>query len=207
MNRPSLVTRFIATRFIALLLLLACGAVIVEWLAGGASWWQGMLALFMAMQTLSAVGKVSRYKRWSAQWQAMAEPAIASASASYREGGDDSVKQGSATTAKAPRSGWLRVVVAMLLALAIPVYVGQDVERASPALASLWLAICFCLGFRLLRRISRRGVKGGEQRSASQNREAENPFVTWVMDRPSSSPSRADTVRNLPEYSTRLLSR
>ena len=60
MNRPSLVTRLIASRFMALVLLLACGAVIVEWLTGGASWWQGMLALLMAMQTLSAVGKVSR---------------------------------------------------------------------------------------------------------------------------------------------------
>jgi hypothetical protein len=191
----------------ALVLLLACGAVIVEWLTGGASWWQGMLALLMAMQTLSAVGKVSRYKRWSAQWQAMAEPAIASQRTSYHQGGDDSVTKRSTTTAKAQRSGWLRVVVAMLLALAIPLYVGQDIDRASPALACLWLAICVYLGFRLLRRISRRGVKDGEQRSAPQNREVENPFVTWVVNRPSSSPSRAYAVRNLPEYSARLLSR
>ena len=207
MNQPSMITRLMASRFIALVLLLASGAVVVQWLTGGASWWQGILALLMAMQTLSAVGKVSRYKAWAAKWQAMAESVGATRNTSHSQP-EETVNQNPASTAKAPRSGRLRVVLAALLAFAIPLYVGEDIDRASPALACLWLAICLYLGFRLLRRVMRRdGGKRHEQRTAPQKREAENPFVTWVMHRPSSSPSRAEATHALPDYCARLLTR
>jgi hypothetical protein len=204
MNQPSILTRLMASRFVALLLLLACGAVILECVADGASWWLGFIALLTALQTLSAVSQVRRYKQWAAKWQAMAEPVGAPRRIPPNQL-EEVVRQNPASTAKEPRRGRLRIIVAALLALAIPVYVGDGSDRVSSALACLWLAACLYLAFRLLRRVMRRGAKRHEPRTAPGMREVENPFVTWVTDRASSSPSRAEATRALPDYCARLL--
>lgn len=207
MTRPSALTRLMASRFVALVLMFASGAVLVGWVAGDAPWWLAIVAVLTQMQTLAAIGRVRRYKDWAAKWQAMAEPVggLRGIPQSQREEG---VRQTPASPAKAPRRGRLRIFVAALLALGIPLYVGGDTDAASPALAGLWLAVCSYLCFRLVRRVTRRrGQKRGEQANVPQKREAESPFVTWVMNRPSSSPSRAEATRALPDYCGRLLTR
>jgi hypothetical protein len=204
MKRPSALTRLMGAPLIALVLLLASGAVFVGWLAGGAPWWLGFIALFMALQTLSAVGQVSRYKAWSAKWQAMGEPVGAPRRIPPNRG-EEVVRQTPASSPKEPRRGRLRLIVAALLALAIPIYAGNGSDTVSPALTCLWLAACLYLAFRLLRRLMRRSPKRHDQEAAPRTREAESAFVTWVMNRPSSSPSRAEATRALPDYCLRLL--
>ena len=188
MKRPSLLTRLMGARLIALVLLIACGVVFVGWFEGGAPWWLGFVALFTALQTLSSVGQVRRYKAWAAKWQAMGEPM----SAPPR------------LIEKKRRHGWLPVIVAALLTLAIPVYVGDGSDMVSSALTCLWVAACLYLAFRFLRRVMRRGAKRREEKSMTARKETETPFVAWVMGRASSSPSRAEAERNLPEYSARV---
>jgi hypothetical protein len=198
MNRPSILTRLMGCRLIALVLLIASGAAILGWLAGGAPWWIGVIALLTAMQTLSAVGQVRRHKAWAAKWQAMGEPVGAPRRIPPIDG-EKAIRQNPASPAKEPRRGRLRAIVAALLALAIPVYVGDGSDMVSSALTCLWLAACLYLAFRILRRVMRRRSKRHEQ-STALKREAETPFVTWVMKRPSSSPSRAEAMRVLPDY-------
>jgi len=204
MNPPSMLTRLMAGRFTSIVLLLACGAIGIGCLAGEASWWLGLFALFMALQTLSAIGQVRRYKEWAAKWQAMAEPVGAQRPAPANDRGTG---QNAPSAVKEPRHGRLRIVVAVLLVLAIPVYVADGTDMVSSGLRCLWFAACLYLAVRLLRRIFRRGAKSQEQRAVVGRQKVESPFVAWVMNRASSSPSRAEAVRALPDYCARLLSR
>ncbi len=204
MNRPSIFTRLMGGRLVALVLLLASGAVILGWFADDAPWWFGTIALLTAMQTLAAVGQVRRYKDWSAKWQAMAEP-VGAARPVPPNDDKRAVRQNPASTAREPRRGRLRVMVAALLALLIPVYVADASDTVSSALTCLWLAACLYLGFRLLAGLMRRGDRKRHEQKAAPKQEAENPFVTLVMDRPSSSSSRAEAPRALPDYCARLL--
>jgi hypothetical protein len=193
MNQPSLLTRLMASRFIALVLLFACGAVIVEWLAGGASWWLGIIALLVAMQTLSAVGKVSRYKAWSVEWQAMGEPIDAPA----------------ARLAQKPRRKWVLRTITALLFAGIPAYLPeiQDGDPLLTALTALWMAVCLYLAFKVMRGLARRMMKRRTVKAEVAKARADAAPVAWPLDRASSSPSRAEAERNLPEYCARLLER
>ncbi len=203
MNRPSLLTRLMAGRLMSIVLLLACGATGLGCFAGEVSWWLGLLALFMALQTLSAIGQVRRYKAWAVKWQAMAAPVNATPRVLPNDAAGG-VGQKASSGTKCRRHGWLRISVAALLALAIPAYVG-DSGAPSAALTWLWLAACLYLAFRLVRGTMRRGGRRPEQKAVAAREETEAPFVMWVMDRASSSPSRAEAEHNLPEYSARLL--
>jgi hypothetical protein len=204
MKRPSALTRLMGAPLVALLLLAACATVSIEWFAGDAPWWLGVGALFTGLHTLSSVGRVSRYKAWAAKWQAMGEPEQAAARV-LPNGGDREVGQKIAPDYRARRHA-LRIAIAALFALAIPAYVA-DGNEGSIALGCLWLASCVYLAVAVVRGTMRRGGKRHEQRTAPQKRETENPIVTWVMNRPSSSPSRAEATRALPDYCARLLTR
>ncbi len=204
MKPPSMLTRLMAGRLMSIMLLLACGAIGLGCFAGEASWWLGLVALFMVLQTLSAIGQVRRYKEWAAKWQAMAGPVGAQRPAPANDRG---VGQNAASAVKEPRRGRLRIVVAVLLVLAIPVYVADGTDMVSSGLRCLWFAACLYLAARLLRRIFRRGAKSQERRSVAGRPKAESPFVAWVMAPASSSPSRTEAVRALPDYCAPLLSR
>jgi hypothetical protein len=205
MKEPSIFTRLMGNRFVALLLLFACGTVIFQWIVGDGSRWLGIAAVITFMQTLAAIGKVSRYKTWSAKWLAMNAPLGETGRVRPSESGDRSPRN-DASPAKVPGRKRLRLVTAAILSLAIPLYVGADVDRASGPLACFWLATCLYVGYRLVRKM-KRGLRHRKQEPPSQKREMETPFVTCVLDKPASSPSRAEAMRDLPDYCARLLTR
>jgi hypothetical protein len=176
----------------AVFLLLGSAIVILGWYAGGASGWLALAAAGTAMRTLSAFGQVRRYKVWRAEWETMGAPLHASP-----------------RPAVAPKRRWKLVAFALLLLVVIPLLMsdgGLD-DGLATALTCLWLADSLYLACKLFATI-RRGLSRGPVRSAPRPQaNAEAVPVAWLLDRASSSPSRADTVRNLPEYSARLLSR
>jgi hypothetical protein len=203
-KRPSALSRLIGAPLVALLLLAACTAVSIEWFAGDAPWWLGLLALLTALHTLSSLGQVSRYKAWAAKWQAMGEPEHAAARV-QPNGGDREVGQKIAPENRARRHP-LRIAVAVLFALAIPASVASNSVEPSGALTCLWLASCLYLVFAVVRGMTRRGGKRHEKKAVAAKEQSRSPFVDWALPRASSSPSRADATRHLPDYCARLVS-
>lgn len=176
----------------AVVLLLGSAIAILGWYAGGVSGWLALAAAFMAMQTLSAVGEVLRYKRWFGEWEAMGTPLHAPPKIPPK-----------------PKRRWKAITFASLLLFAIPQILtesGLD-EGLGAVLICAWLADVVYLAYRLFA-VMRRGFSRAPVRSAGQPQaKVDAGPVVWLLDRASSSPSRADAVRNLPEYSARLLSR
>jgi hypothetical protein len=185
MTRPSFSARVAGSPLGALLLFLVYAAVVAGWYEGQVVWWLALGSVGAAIRTLSAVGRVRRYKAWLAAWNAMG--ATEEAAPSREE--------------KRRRRRQLFVTVAALLLLAIPVCLSylQGNEESRAALALLWVAACLYLVGLVLRSITRRMAK---RRKAQ--REATKP-VEWMLGRASSSPSRSEATRKLPEYCGRLL--
>ena len=202
MNRPSPLTRLMGCRPLALVLMFASGVVFAGWVAGDVPWWLAIVAALTQMQTLAAVGRVRRYKDWSAKWQAMAEPVGAQRPAPASDRG---IGQNAPSAVKEPRRGRLRITLAVLLVLAIPVYVADGTDMVSSGLRCLWFAACLYLAARLLRRVFGKRANRQGERPVAVRQKAESPFVAWVMAPASSSPSRAEAVRALPDYCARLL--
>jgi hypothetical protein len=184
MTRPSLLVRVTGSPLPALLLFLCYAAVIAGWYEGQVVWWLALGSVGAAFRTLSAVGRVRRYKAWMAEWNAMG------------------AREESAPRGKQKRGARHWVLIAVLLLLAIPAslpYLGGNDEWRT-ALSLLWVVACvFVVGLALrsiIRRIARR---------FKSQREVVNAPVKWMLGRASSSPSRTEAARKLPEYCTRLL--
>jgi hypothetical protein len=94
------------------------------------------------------------------------------------------------------------VTTAALLLLAIPARFArlQGNEQWRGALILLWIAACIYLVGLVLRSITRRIRK----RPRAQPEAATAP-VEWMLSPASSSPSRSEAARKLPEYCARLL--
>lgn len=185
MTRPSFAGRVAGSPLGALLLLLVCATVIAGWYEGQVVWWLALGSVGAAMRTLSAVGRLRRYKAWLAEWNAI----TGEASAPPRE----------------KKRGVLRrvfVISAALLLLAIPSCLPnlQGNEDWRMAFTLLWVTACLYLVGLVLRSITRRITK---RRHAQ--REAAIAPVEWMLGRASSSPSRSEAARKLPEYCARLL--
>ncbi len=190
MNRPAPLVRLAGSPLGAILLFVIYGMVVVGWYEGHTAWWLALGAVGAAMRTLGAVGKVRRYKSWLADWQAMSTE-MQPVRPEKKRGG----------------RGWLGIFTAAVLFFVIPVCLPQirDYQALANALTWLWLADCLFLVFVLLRGILRRSARM-RRRSADRRRaKAEDAPVAWLLGRPSSSPSRLDATRCLPEYSARLL--
>jgi hypothetical protein len=185
MSRPPLLVRVAGSPLPAFLLFLGYAAVIAGWYEGQVVWWLALGSVGAAIRTLSAVGRVRRYKAWLTEWNAMG----ANEQPAPRE-----KKRGGRRR--------LFVTTAALLLPAIPVclpYLAGN-EEWRTALALLWVMACLYLVVLVLRSITRRMTK---RRHAQQ--EAANAPVKWMLGRASSSPSRSEAERKLPEYCTRLL--
>jgi hypothetical protein len=181
MSRPPLLVRMAGAPLPAIVLFLVCGVIVVGWSQGEVPWWLALGAVGGAFRTLSAVRHVRRYKAWRAEWEAM--------------GATDQPRP------KDKRVGRRRrvfVTCAALLLLAIPACVRhlQGNEEWLTALTLLCVVTCIYLVGLLLRRMTKR-------RKAQP--EAATTPVEWMLGRASSSPSRSEATRKLPEYCTRLL--
>jgi hypothetical protein len=187
MNRPSLVVRVAGSPLPALVLLGGYALMIVGWYQGHVVWWLALVALSAALRTLSAVGTLRRYKAWQAEWNAMG------------------AKDQSARPARKKIRRGVFITGAALLLLAIPVCLSQvqsNEELLTKALSCLWLTALVYLGFVALCSIVRPMVK----RPNAPAKEADDAPVEWLLGSASSSPSRSEAARKLPEYASRLLS-
>lgn len=184
MSRPTLLVRIAGSPLGAFLLFLVYAAVIAGWYEGQVVWWLALGSVGAAIRTLSAVGRVRRYKAWQAEWNAMG------------------AREESAPQNRDKRGARRSVFLASLLLLAIPMclpYLGGN-EEWRTALSLLWVVACLFVVGLALRSITRRVSKRLKSR-----REVVYAPVKWMLGRASSSPSRTEAARKLPEYCTRLL--
>lgn len=185
MTRPPLIVRVAGSPLPAFLLFLGYAAIVAGWYQDQIVWWVALATVGAAMRTLSAIGRVRRYKAWLAEWNAMG------------------AKEEPARPPKEKRGGrhWL---IALLLLLAIPACFThlQVNEQWRGALILLWIAACIYLVGLVLRSITRRMTK---RPKAQPKTEATTTPVEWMLDPATSSPSRFEAARKLPEYCTRLL--
>jgi hypothetical protein len=129
---------------------------------------------------------VRRYKTWLAEWNAMGAREEAAPPREKKPGVRRRV----------------RVTIAALLLPAILVclpYLRSN-EEWQTALLLLWVVVFFYLTGQALRSITRR-VKDRSRRG-----EAAVAPVEWMLGRASSSPSRSEASRKLPEHCGRLFS-
>jgi hypothetical protein len=186
MNRPSLSVRLAGSPRGALLLFICYGVIWYGWYEGHTVWWVALGTVGAALRTLRAGRELRRYKAWLVDWQAMS---------------------GNDAPARSPRKrlrGWMLTIGAMFIVVAT-LLSGSPGERPSGAVTVIWSLACLYLVFALLRSILRR-VRGRRNVKAevAQAKDEDAP-VAWLLDRPASSPSRAETERNLPEYCARLI--
>jgi len=182
MNRPNLLVRVAGSPLPATVLFVAYAAVIFGWFQSpGVPWWLALGAAVAAIRTLSAVGTLRRYKAWLAEWSAMGahnEPA---------------------PQPKKKIGPWVFVTGTVLLLLAIPAYLAQAQDAGlAIALELLWGVAGLYLVFRIMRCLMR-------PRKERPHKQSEAAPVEWLLGRASSSPSRSEAARKLPEYSARLL--
>ena len=183
MNRPEPRIRFIGSPAGAGLAFAGSGLIVVGCARGALPWWLIFVAVAIAAQTKAAIAEVRRYEAWRKEWQAMG-----------------------ASTAP-PRAvkkhgrRWVPVTVAALLLVAIPAYLPRLQDYGGPVTVfeCVWGAVALYLGFRIRQAVTRRTKNGGSGKAEAA------PVVAWLLGRASSSPSRADAMRELPEYSARLM--
>lgn len=185
MSRPPLLVRVAGSPLPAFLLLAGYAAIVAGWYEGQVAWWLGLMAAAASLRTLSAVGRMRRYKAWLAEWNAMG------------------AKEQPRPTVRRANPRWVFITGAVLLAIAIPACLpslqGNDAGRGTAVM--LWLTACVYLGVVMLRGIARRRAN---RRKAEPDAVAA-PVVKWMLSRASSSPSRAEAARQLPAYASRLL--
>jgi hypothetical protein len=194
-------TRFVGTPRVAAVLYVGLGLLVLGWAGGEVSWWMAIAALYGAGTVRKAVRDVRNYNQWWSAWQAMgaggAPPQEATLKPPLRKG---------------RASSWTRVLLAAVSFVVIPFFIA--VPGASEALREgLTVVWCFMVLYlvckltvtivRGLRR--KRGVTGTGLKEKTQSGAGE--VVEWVLPRALSSPSRADAIQNLPEYSARLIER
>ena len=189
MSRPGLLVRFAGTPFVSCLLFLCYAAIIAGWIDGEVVWWVGLGTLGASIRTLSAVRKLRRYKAWRAEWEAM--------------GATDEPQR----PERERRTRWKLLTVAALLFLAIPGYLPQINynEGLVATLKLLWALACLYMLFRVLQPIvglMRRATKRTAEKASEKTALAP---VEWTLGRASSSPSRDEAARKLPESCRRLL--
>lgn len=185
MSRPPLLVRMAGSPLPAFLLFMAYAAIVAGWYQGEAPWWLALAAVGASLRTLAAIGRLRRYKAWLAEWNAM--------------GAAEQPRP------KEKRSGQRRlfIAVAALLLLAIPAAFPhlQGNAASGSALRLIWALACIYLAVPLLRSVKRRMAK----RRKAEPEAVDAPVVEWTLGRASSSPSRFEAARKLPEYCTRLL--
>ncbi len=191
MNRPASNVRLLGSAGMAIPVAVVCAAIVLGWLQGSVPGLAAFVAVLALARTLAAVKEVRRYQAWSGQWQAMGASLNAPPQPAKKRGG-----------------GWQRVTAAVLLLLVIPAYLRQAEGTGGLAtpLEWLWVAVCLYLVWKLFRRVRGGFVRSAAAGAARGRAKAVAAPVAWLVARASSSPSRADATRQLPEYCARLLS-
>jgi hypothetical protein len=196
MTQPHIIIRFIGSPLVTLVLLSGSGFFIYGWWTGHTVWWVALFAVGIIYRTLQAFNRMRNYNAWVAERRAL------------RAEVDGVPLPKNKPTTRA------RVLIAVVLVVAISVYLGQphpDAANNQPltttlgfilAAASLYLAWKFIAFFG---RKAYGLVTGRKGRQAITGETQTDAPVTWLVGRASSSPSRAQAQKALPEYCARLI--
>lgn len=198
MNQPTSMTRFLGTPRVSAALYVVCAVCVLGWLGGEVPWWLGLVALCFVGTVRKAVKDVRRYNQWARAWAAMGNaPPIARSAA----------VPGSTVRKRKTSSSRAAVIVAVLSLVIIPMVMhGMRADDAlSTWLALLWLGMAGYLVFRLATLRRAPSPAAGTVSAGERKNSAPADVVEWVLPRASSSPSRIDAMRRLPEYSARLM--
>ena len=184
MNRPSLLARTVGSPLVALSLYVVYAVVLLDWYIDRLPWLLAAGAVWAAIQTMAAAEEVSRYRVWAVEWQAM----------------DESIDPKPLPPPKRKRGKLSMLTIAMVL-LSIPAQLGQlqDQQALFTFIACLWGLAWLYLAVRLMRSIKRGAAKRLESKAVDAG-------VTWLLGPATSSPSRAEALREIPEYCARLIS-
>ncbi len=193
MNRPAPLVRLAGSPVGATLLFVMYGAVVLGWYEGHTAWWLALGAAGAAFRTLGAMGDVRRYKAWLADWQAIGGVGQAAPRQPGRK------PQGKTVP-------WVKWSIVALLSVGIPLALPSVPHDWGEGLTMLWFVVLVYLLWKLLamvlsvfRRKSETAVEAGGKSAKDAD------MVQWLLPRASSSPSRADALQRLPEYSGRLI--
>ena len=199
MNPPTSTTRFIGTPRNANVLYAGAVLLVFGWFGGAVPWWLGLVALCSVGTIRKAVQDVRSYDAWASDWQAMGRPGMSSP----RPATKPSFRMRHQNTPP-----WVCVTIATLSLVVIPFFMaapGTD-ESLRQLLTLLWLGAALYLLWKLAARLRRAFVKdAGTTRAGDRKKSATADVVAWVLPRASFSPSRADAIRQLPEYSARVM--
>ncbi len=184
MNRPHFLVRVAGSPLPAFVLFLVYAAIVAGWYQGAVPWWLALAAIGAFFRTLSAIGQVRRYKAWVAEWNAM-----------------DAKEQ--PRPKDKPTRRWKSVTAAVFLFLAIPMCFPHLLvsPESRTALMLLWSLASSYLFVSLVR-----GIRQWVRNRSIVQQEAAAPQVDWMLGRASSSPTRSEATRKLPEHCIGLLS-
>jgi hypothetical protein len=187
MNRPGPLARVAGTPWGACALLLASAALMGGVYIGELPWGLVFVALCMVSCTINSIAQVRAHKEWAGRWQAMAT-------------GEAVVR---APRKKNPAQD---IAVGIIAVATLPWLASQFSDSGERLIIGLtWMAICLRLMFLAVRGMVRRAR--ARRMRAAEKAVAQDAPVTLLIEPASSSPSRNDAVRALPDYCARLLSR
>jgi hypothetical protein len=201
MNRPASITRVLGSPRVAAALYVGCAVAVLGWLGGGGvPWWLALASLCCVGTVRKAVKDVRRYEQWSGAWDAMG-PGSASPAAASKP----------IMRKRKPSSRWHGVIGAALLLFPIIPFLAVSAagEAMRNGLTLLWLATAVYLVCKValnLRPARTSSVKAAPASPAAPMKANAADIVQWLLPRASSSPSRADALRQLPEHCARLMS-
>lgn len=198
MNRPTLMTRFIGRPLVAAVLFIALAALVAGWVYGPVPWWLGLAAVCSLGTVRKAARNVRAYRQWSADWIAMGPPGPAPPEPAAKP----------SSRSRKPSPSRVGLVVAAVSVVVIPILMaslGADEEARRTGLGLLWLGMALYLLFKLMAKLYRAARRRSKSVGAGATGDGAPDVVQWALPPASSSPSRADAMHNVPEYSARLI--
>jgi hypothetical protein len=189
-------TRFLGTPRVAAAFYIACSLTVLGWAGGEVHWWLALPALCFISTVRKAVKDVRRYDQWVGAWQAMGNPSgIVAPKPKVRR--------------RKTTRPWIGITVASLsLTLISLLIISPQTDAASRHdLTLLWWGIACYLLCKIavtLRRKARQNRAGTASAGGGKSSGAVD-VVEWMLPPASSSPSRAEAMRNVPDYCARLM--
>ncbi|HEX4231154.1 MAG TPA: hypothetical protein VHZ07_20925 [Bryobacteraceae bacterium] len=186
MKAPTLLTRAFGNPVFAVI---ACGWFINAlrgWYLGHSSLLETMLAGGCAVRSLSSWRTLRNHQAWLRQWNdAGTPPASASETPASESRSDRSASKGA-------------VIVSLLLIILLPLAArGIEHDATTNTLAVLaWFACIVWFPVALVKYRRQRGAVSADKPVKPEP----PPVVAWVAEPASIAPTRADAIRNLPDY-------
>jgi hypothetical protein len=191
-------TRFLGKPRVSMALYVVSIVVVAGWVGHALPWWIGLIALYCVTSVRKAVNDMRHYNQWWASWHGMGSmPSITPKPTVRRRNGS---------------SPWTGVIAAALLLVSIPMAAAGADEGLLNVLALLWLGVAVYLFYQLAVNVRRARTSVAVKESPASPATATKAntadvvdVVQWVLPPASSSPSRADAMRQVPDYCARLL--